>query len=229
MARRQKNPTEKDRQIEICHLRLDYDLACRGSELERMRKIKELNGYLQNLQYISNIADSKGQSVDSTKLSLARYFGRECVASPVIGLVDRKLASGEEIMAADEIDTAVRAVAGATMIKSACLERIDGGRTPPEWDQHTGVAVANFKRWANHWSALAKQRSDCMLRCVYAAVVERRAISSLAADLGFGHNKVAHAVVAGLRDYAARAGWVDRQVAQKWMRDADKAFMRPAA
>lgn len=226
MAKRQKNQTEKDKPIEICHLRLDYDLARRGGELERMRKIKEINGYLQNLQYISSSADSKGQSVDSTKLALARYFGKECAASPVIGLVDRGLASGEEIMAADEIDTAVRAVAGATMIKSACLERVDGGRTPPEWDQRTGVAVTNFKRWANHWSALAKQRSDCMLRCVYSAVIEHRSISALAYDLGLGHHKVAHAVVSGLRDYAARAGWVDRQMAQKWISDADKAFMR---
>jgi hypothetical protein len=217
--------SERARPIEICHLRLDYDLARRREEPETMRRIKELNAFLQNQSYISREAESKGQSVDAPKLALARFFGGGSVG-PIGALIEARQARGEEIMAASEIETAVRAVAAGTMIKPGTWERVDGGRVPPEWDAKTVRAVQQYKSWANHWSNMAKRHADHLLHCVYAAVIEQRPVRAVAEDLGFGHRRVARAVVAGLRDYAARAGWVDRPVARRWMDEAEGVFQK---
>ena len=50
-----------------------------------------------------------------------------------------------------------------------------------------------------------------MLEVIIAAVVDERPISVIAADIGRsgrGYKIVKNGIVCGLRDYAARAGWI---------------------
>jgi hypothetical protein len=64
---------------------------------------------------------------------------------------------------------------------------------------------------------------------VIAAVIDERALHGIEADLGIRHGVAARVVIAGLRDYAARAGWADRRTAQAWFDAAETMFtLRPA-
>jgi len=133
-----------------------------------------------------------------------------------------------EIRAADDIAIAFHAQAGALLIKSPCLERRDPthhGREPV----FVIDAVSRYKHWAHHWSARAR-RGDRTLEIVIAAVIDERAFHGIEADLGIRHGVAARVVIAGLRDYAARAGWADRRTAAAWLDAAEASFaLRPVA
>jgi len=120
------------------------------------------------------------------------------------------------------------AQAGALLIKSPCLERRDPthhGREPV----FVIDAVSRYKHWAHHWSARAR-RGDRTLEIVIAAVIDERAFHGIEADLGIRHGVAARVVIAGLRDYAARAGWADRRTAAAWLDAAEASFaLRPVA
>jgi hypothetical protein len=59
---------------------------------------------------------------------------------------------------------------------------------------------------------------------VIAAVIDERAFHTIEADLAIRHGVAARVVIAGLRDYAARAGWTDRRTAEAWLDAAETAF-----
>ena len=113
------------------------------------------------------------------------------------------------------------------MLKSPSLEKRDAachGREPA-WIID---AVARYKRWAQHWSARAR-RGDRTLEIVIAAVVDERAFYLIESDIGIRHGLAARVVVAGLRDYAARAAWTDARTREAWIADAQTVFaLRPA-
>jgi hypothetical protein len=129
----------------------------------------------------------------------------------------------EEIRAADDITTAFHAQAGAVMIKSPSLEKRDAtyhGREPV-W---VIDAVSRYKRWVRHWSQRAPQ-GDPTLEIVVAAVIDERALYSIEADIGLRHGMAARVVIAALRDYAARAGWTDRNIGEAWIKEAEAIFV----
>jgi hypothetical protein len=148
--------------------------------------------------------------------------------APLARLVDKGRIGTEEIRAADDIAIAFHAQAGALLIKSPCLERRDPthhGREPV----FVIDAVSRYKHWAHHWSARAR-RGDRTLEIVIAAVIDERAFHGIEADLGIRHGVAARVVIAGLRDYAARAGWADRRTAAAWLDAAEASFaLRPVA
>jgi hypothetical protein len=144
-------------------------------------------------------------------------------APPVARLLDKGRIGAEEVRAADEIGVAFHAQTGALRIKSPALERRDATHHGNE-PVFVIDAVARYKRWAAHWSARAHRCGDRTLEILIAAVVEERAFHTIEADLAIRHGIAARVVIAGLRDYAARAGWTDRRTADAWLEAAQTAF-----
>jgi hypothetical protein len=144
-------------------------------------------------------------------------------AAPLVRLIEKQRIGTEEMRAADDITTAFHAQAGEVMIKSPSLEKRDAthhGREPV-W---VIDAVSRYKRWARHWSQRAPQ-GDPTLEIVVAAVVDERAFYAIEADIGIRHGMAARVVIAALRDYAARAGWTDRNIGQAWTQEAEAIFV----
>src|SRR5262245_37471275 len=143
--------------------------------------------------------------------------------APLVRLIEKQRIGTEEIRAADDITTAFHAQAGEVMIKSPSLEKRDAthhGREPV-W---VIDAVSRYKRWARHWSQRA-QHGDPTLEIVVAAVIDERAFYAIEADIGIRHGLAARVVIAALRDYAARAGWTDRNIGEAWTQEAEAIFV----
>lgn len=217
-----KDTKPKPKPVVIAHLRLDSSLAIppkpvKGIAADPMkeaglagerRRIKEINAYLGSHEYA---------------LSHARLSG-----SPMALLIERGSAKGEEFHAAQEIELAFQAISGALMFKPLSMERTGRG-VRQDWPKQTADAVQQYQAWATHWSARRKSHLDHTLECVVSAVIDQRPIRTIAADLGFDFRKIERAVLGGLRDYAARAGWVDGKIARAWMDAAELTFKRRAA
>jgi hypothetical protein len=142
---------------------------------------------------------------------------------PLARLLDKGRIGAEEMRAADEITIAFRAQAGALAIKPPSLERRDASHHGHE-PVFVIDAVARYKRWADHWSARAHRHGDRTLEIVIAAAIDERAFHTIEADLAIRHGVAASVIIAGLRDYAARAGWTDRRTAEAWLEAAETAF-----
>jgi hypothetical protein len=144
-------------------------------------------------------------------------------AAPLARLIEKQRIGTEEVRAADDITTAFHAQAGAVMIKSPSLEKRDAayhGREPV-W---VIDAVSRYKRWVHHWSRRAKH-GDPTLEILVAAVIDERAFYAIEADVGIRHGMAARAVIAALRDYAARAGWTERNTGEAWIKEAEATFV----
>jgi hypothetical protein len=160
----------------------------------------------------------EGREVGGTGATVLRFR-----AAPLVRLIEKKRIGTEEIRAADDITKAFHAQAGAVMIKSPSLEKRDAtyhGREPA-WIID---AVSRYKRWTRHWSQRARY-GDPTLEIIVAAVIDERAFHSIEADVGIRHGMAARAAVAGLRDYAARAGWTDRNTGEAWIKEAEAIFV----
>lgn len=196
---------KRSKPVEINILRLDHRLA---GDTPAARRIKLINAYL---------------GARENALAEVRLRG-----SPMATLIERGSAKGEELAAAQEIELAFTAISGAMMFKPQSLERTDRG-VRRDWSSRTADAVKQYQHWANHWSARRKACLDYTLECVIALVIDQRPVRAIGADLGFGHAKIERAVICGLRDYAARAGWVDGKIAAQWMDAAEETFARGVA
>jgi hypothetical protein len=141
---------------------------------------------------------------------------------PLVRLLEKQRIGAEEIRAADDIAVAFHAQAGALLIKPPSLEKRDA--TYAGYEPARAIdAVARYKRWADHWSARARQ-GDRSLEIVIAVVIDERAFHTIEADVGIRHGVAARATIAALRDYAARAGWADSRTARAWIEDAAAVF-----
>jgi len=116
---------------------------------------------------------------------------------------------------AHAVTTAFYAQAGAVMIRSPSLEKRDAsyqGREPVRVID----AVSRYKPWARHWSQRARF-GDRTVEIMIAAIIDERAFHIIEADAGIRHGMAARVTIAGLRDYAARAGWADRNTGNIWI------------
>jgi hypothetical protein len=143
-------------------------------------------------------------------------------AAPLVRLIEKQRIGAEEVRAADDMTTAFHAQAGAVMIKSPSLEKRDATCQSRE-PVRVIDAVSRYKPWARHWSQRARL-GDRTLEIVVAAVVDERAFHIIEADAGIRHGMAARVTIAGLRDYAARAGWTDRNTGRAWIREAEAIF-----
>lgn len=144
--------------------------------------------------------------------------------SPMERLLNAKEVGHEEKMAADELCRVIHALHMGLGFGQPKMERADkshAGNEPPWFID----AYARYKAFGNHWSALQKL-GDHTWRIVFDAVWDERPLHILESELGLKHGAAKKALIAGLRDYAARAGWVDKATASKWKDDASKVFRR---
>jgi hypothetical protein len=182
--------------------------ACPFTRMQRALRKAERNG-------------QDGRTIGGTGATILRFR-----AAPLTRLIERQRVGGEEVRAADDITTAFHAQAAALMIKSPSLEKRDAsyqGREPFRIID----AVSRYKPWARHWSQRARF-GDRTLEIIIAAIVDERAFHVIEADSGLRHGVAARATIAGLRDYAARAGWADRHTGEAWVREAEAMFtLRP--
>lgn len=154
-----------------------------------------------------------GEEVGGTALTILKRR-----QPPVATLIEKGLIGGEEVRAADDISRAVFAIAGALRFKPLSLEKVDKSHSP---NHHVGTidAIARYQSWANYWSKRSK-RGDKTLEVVWATVIDERPFSVIEDDLRMRHGRAALSVIIGLRDYAERAGWVDRRLADQWRAEA---------
>jgi hypothetical protein len=141
--------------------------------------------------------------------------------SPLSCLVRDQRIGNEEIKAAAEILSVFMTISGSLLSGSMLRERISGGRG----DQSLWVIEAHerYKAWADHWS-VRKKRGDPTLEIVISAVIDERSFRHIERDLRLRNGRAAEATVNGLRDYAARAGWVTGQMAIAWLEAAARLF-----
>lgn len=145
------------------------------------------------------------------------------LAAPLVRLLDRRRIGTEEIRAAEDIAIAFHAQAGALMIKPPSLEKRDATYNARE-PAFIIDAVNRYKRWARHWS-LRAQRGDRTLEIVIAVVIDERAFHVVEADIGIRHGLATKILIAALRDYAARAGWIDGRTGEAWIAAAEAMFV----
>jgi hypothetical protein len=158
-----------------------------------------------------------GRAAGATGATLLRFR-----AAPLVTLIEKRRIGAEEARAAADMATAFHAQAGAVMIRSPSLEKRDAsyqGREPVRVID----AVSRYKPWARHWSQRARL-GDRILEIIVAAIIDERAFHIIEADAGIRHGMAARVTIAGLRDYAARAGWTDRNTAAAWIREAEAMF-----
>jgi len=135
--------------------------------------------------------------------------------SPIIRLLNSETIGQPELRASEDICIAFQAVSGALFLKPLSLERRDRSNSIHE---PVGVidAVSRYTAWANIWSARAK-RGDPTLEIIIAAVWDERPFRVIEQDLNIRNGAASRATAAGLRDYAARAGWAHGQSSRAWL------------
>jgi hypothetical protein len=169
---------------------------------------------------VANVLESVRQARASSDHTTARMV-RQLQGSPLATLVSRGRIRMEELRAAEDIVSGfLSASAGfvgwqATKSRSSFLE--SGTPSAPS------DAQARYAAFVQHWSRRAVL-GDPSLAIVIAVVVDQHPFASVEEDIGLSRGKAAEAVVAVLRDYAARAGLVDPGSAQRWIIDAAQLF-----
>jgi hypothetical protein len=143
-------------------------------------------------------------------------------ASPVESLIDRGKIGSEEQMAADEISKVFMAISGALFPRGVSLERVDKSLAPPDPPSMID-AQARYRAFAAHWSDMAKKKHP-LLAIMIEAIFDERPFRTIDQERGMRSGKAEKVVIAGLRDYAARAGWVTGRVRAAWLLEASSLF-----
>ena len=208
MARR------KDGRVPIEHMRLDYRLS--GPNSPERKRILEIN------RALGRAALRGDGSEGASQLTAVRVRN-----NPVAWLVSTRKIGGDEFRAALEIETAVMALSGALMFKPLSMEKTSPGRRE-DWDDRTSAAVERYRRFADHWSDRRSQYGDRTLEILIGALVDQRPFSQIESDIGLRHGRASLVTIRGLRDYAARAGFVDRGLAARWKAEAAQSFRASA-
>jgi hypothetical protein len=141
---------------------------------------------------------------------------------PMAVLINGHQIGGEEMMAIMDIEIAFMALSGAMMIKPVSLELKSAGQKA-EWSSKTSDAVEGYIAWANFWSG-RKTYGDRTMEIVTRSVVAGHSFRVIEQDIGIRNGQGPKIAVRGLRDYAARAGWVTRRTATQWMEEALTSF-----
>lgn len=177
-------------------------------ELARTKKGKSRPITAGKIRHVVREAE-KASGVGATGYTLLKMR-----VSPVAWLLNARRIGPEEYRAAQDISTAFFAKTAGVGFKPLSMER----RDPSYGREHPSQvldAIANYDRWAWYWSIRAKM-GDPTLEIVIAAVVDERSLHQIDDDVRIKHGRSAKAVVCGLRDYAARSGWLEKAREREW-------------
>ena len=100
-----------------------------------------------------------------------------------------------------------------------CFMRIDGAPSIQLMESSGQVGVHHYGFVTDDIDQVAKDFKE-----KGAASIDERAFHVIEADAGIRHGMAARVTIAGLRDYAARAGWTDRNTGDAWIREAETMF-----
>lgn len=148
-------------------------------------------------------------------------------ASPIRRLLERGRIGAEELRAAEEIVLAFQSMTSALWVRPQTLERRDRSYHGNYEPAAVVDAMARYKAFAAHWSTQA--RHGCpLLAILIEAIVDERGLREIEADRRLRNGRASQIVVGGLRDYAARSGWVTGGIATSWFEQAAGLFSSTA-
>jgi hypothetical protein len=146
---------------------------------------------------------------------------------PLRTLLEGRKIGALELQAADQIALAAFSVATGGILRAVSLEQVSHGRqNDSPWPAHVALAVRNYQKWQNHWSAEWKRNRCPMLETIWSAVIDERPISVIAQEINCGRARTARAIIAGLRHYAAWCDLVTGAQRQAWIAAAQHVFDR---
>lgn len=161
--------------------------------------------------------DGEGNEIGGTGHTVLKFE-----PSPIARLCNSGNLGNEEMQAVDDISAAFHSIAGGLMIKPQELERHD--KSHSDHDPAKLVAAERrYREWSRHWSARSR-RGDFTLQIVIAAVIDERPLYMIDKDCEIRRGKSRVALISGLRDYAARAGWVEGRLSAQWIAQAESVF-----
>jgi hypothetical protein len=134
---------------------------------------------------------------------------------PVTRLLELGKIGPEELRAAEDIAIAFHALAGALFMKPPTMERRDPTHGTCE-PARVVDAVSRYYAWMKIW-AVRTTYGDPTIAVIIAAIIDERGFREIEQDLRLRNGAASRAVAAGLRDYAARAGWAQGQASRKWL------------
>lgn len=141
-------------------------------------------------------------------------------------LVDEGKIGPEELAAAAEILIAFNAIASRLMCRGISYERVDNGGGSPDtsWPAKIAKPVERYQAYASAWTRRNEDYGDPTLEIVIDAVIDELHLSAIHAKHGCRLAKIEKALICGLRDYAARAGFITGHKAQAWQDEAAAVF-----
>jgi hypothetical protein len=141
-------------------------------------------------------------------------------------LVNQGKLGPEELLAAAEILIAFSAIASRLMCRGINYDRVDfgGGGSGLDWPAKIARPVANYQAFAKAWTRRNEDYGDPTLQIVIDAVIDEMHLSAIPRKRGYGEARIERALIGGLRDYAARAGFVTGHKAIQWQAEAEAVF-----
>ncbi len=194
---------------------------CRSIETGPQRPISDGAERTRAIK-VANVLESVRRARANSDAGATARIVRKLQGSPLAWLASRGRIHEKELRAAEDIMIAFLSPSRALVLRGCPMERpyqddnVDTSGTSGDAERRCGAFV-------QYWSRRAKL-GDPTLAIVVAIVVDQRPFSSIEEEIGIRSGQAASAVVAGLRDYAARAGWVDGGLAQQWMDSATAVF-----
>lgn len=131
---------------------------------------------------------------------------------------------GEELRAIAEIEAVYSHLCGRLMARGMSFtEKLDRSVSDaPGW--FVDAYHERYKPWADEWSRLRKKDGNCTLEIVFDILFSDRVGKDIDREKGWQNGLAMQAFVAGIRDYAAMAGWVSRSVGEQWSALARQVF-----
>lgn len=171
------------------------------------------------------VRNAERQAGDGTEISGTGYTILKMRQKPLERLIEAGKIGMEEMQAAEEIERAFRVISSPVAIRSVGLDRVDcGNHQQGALSDRTSRAIRNYQAWAKYWTKRNDLLCDPMLEIIIAAVVDEHSVLQISADTGRKTSCVKDGIVCGLRDYAARAGFVSPGRAQAWRTAAAQVF-----
>lgn len=188
-----------------------------GCTMKAADKIPDLAGQMLREARKAERILGDGSEISGTGFTIIKRAD-----SPITRMLSAGTIGGPELRSSEDICTAFRAISGALFLKPLSMERVSASKSSHE---PAGVidAVSRYQHWANIWSIRAC-RGDPTLEIVIAAVWDERPLRVIEQDLNIRNGSASRAAAAGLRDYAARAGWATGEASAKWLVSAGSVF-----
>jgi hypothetical protein len=101
---------------------------------------------------------------------------------------------------------------------------MEAGAQGLDWPSKIARPVANYQAFARAWTRRNEDYGDPTLEIVIDAVVDEMHLSAIPRKRGYGEARIERALIGGLRDYAARAGFVTGHKAIQWQAEAEAVF-----